>query len=166
MSNLFFDIENHNNYGAEFSTCRKYRYSLWRIWNDNLPLIMFIGLNPSTANEEVSDRTIETVVRYAKNWCYGGVYMMNLFTYVTRNPDQLIKDDAFKDNIERLKKVGDKCQDIIFAWGAFKAAKERAATVIKMFPNARALAVNKDGTPHHPLYLPGNIRPVKYFIIS
>ena len=39
------------NKGAEFSPCKKYRYKLWRIWDDTLPLVMFIGLNPSTADE-------------------------------------------------------------------------------------------------------------------
>lgn len=33
------------NNGAEFSECGKYRYKLWRIWDDKLPLAMCIGLN-------------------------------------------------------------------------------------------------------------------------
>jgi hypothetical protein len=45
MKNLFEDN------GAEFSTDRKYRYALWRKWDAINPLAMFIGLNPSTANE-------------------------------------------------------------------------------------------------------------------
>jgi hypothetical protein len=31
---------------AEFSECRKYRYTLWRVWSEGEPLVMFIGLNP------------------------------------------------------------------------------------------------------------------------
>jgi len=64
--------------GAEFSECRKYRYALWRIWDKSKPLVMFIGLNPSTANENVDDPTIRSVCRMTKNNGYGGVYMMNL----------------------------------------------------------------------------------------
>ena len=63
--------------GAEFSEDRKYRFCLFRIWDRNLPLVMFIGLNPSTANETDSDPTIRSCGRIAKANGYGGFYMMN-----------------------------------------------------------------------------------------
>ena len=47
------------NSGADFSPCRKYRYKLWRIWDETLPLAMFIGLNPSTADEVKDDNTVK-----------------------------------------------------------------------------------------------------------
>jgi len=37
---------------------------------------LFIGLNPSTANEEVDDPTIRRCVNYAKDWGYGGFMMV------------------------------------------------------------------------------------------
>src|SRR5687768_9426584 len=36
---------------AVFSRCRTYRYSLARVWNPELPSVLFVGLNPSTADE-------------------------------------------------------------------------------------------------------------------
>lgn len=48
---LFLD----NNNGAIFSDDRKYRYVLWRSWDNEKPRVMFIGLNPSTANESTDD---------------------------------------------------------------------------------------------------------------
>ena len=57
---------NHTLSGADFSEDRKYRFSLWRIWNQELPLMMVIGLNPSTANETDNDNTIQSVCRIAK----------------------------------------------------------------------------------------------------
>jgi hypothetical protein len=44
--------------GAVFSDCRKFRYALWRMWDGDKPLVMIIGLNPSTADEKVNDPTI------------------------------------------------------------------------------------------------------------
>jgi hypothetical protein len=46
--------------GAEFSPCGDYRYSLWRMWSEeeNAPRVMFIGLNPSTADATRNDPTI------------------------------------------------------------------------------------------------------------
>ena len=83
--------EKQDDTDAIFSVCRNYRYVLWRIWDNSKPKVMFIGLNPSTANEEIDDPTIRRVKSLAKNWGYGGVYMLNLFTYVTAYPEQLKK---------------------------------------------------------------------------
>ena len=76
---LFKEFES----GAEFSPDRKYRYALWRIWDKSNPLIMFIGLNPSKANELKDDPTIRRVRRFAFDWGYGGVYMINYFNAPT-----------------------------------------------------------------------------------
>lgn len=42
---------------ATFSPCRVYRYALWRRWGSG-QYAMFIGLNPSTADEYSDDPTI------------------------------------------------------------------------------------------------------------
>ncbi len=66
---------------AKLSDCRIYRYALWRIWDDAKPLVMFIGLNPSTADETEDDPTIRRCISFAQNWGYGGLYMANLFVF-------------------------------------------------------------------------------------
>lgn len=50
------------NNGAKFSEDRNYRYALWRIWDESKPMVMFIGLNPSTANETSESRLVSNVV--------------------------------------------------------------------------------------------------------
>lgn len=160
MSDLF------QSSGAEFSKDRKYRYVLWRIW-DNRPKVLFIALNPSTANENSDDATIRRIKKFAFDWGYGGVYMMNLFGLVTPYPQELIKHaDPIGDNNGWLEKIAPKCEKVIFAWGAFKEAKERSDQVIKMFPDAYALVINSDGSPRHPLYVKGDVKPVPYSVKS
>ena len=56
---------------AVFSPDRLHRYGLWRIWDDDLPKVLFIGLNPSTADELKNDPTIRRCIGYAKDWGYG-----------------------------------------------------------------------------------------------
>lgn len=149
--------------GAEFSPCRKYRYVLWRIWDKQLPKVMFIGLNPSTANEITDDPTIRRVKSMAKNWGFGGVYMTNLFSFVTAYPDELLKcPDPINGNDLWLHKVASLCSEIIFAWGNFKEAQERSKKIIEMFPKAKCLQINKNGSPKHPLYVAGNTVPFIY----
>lgn len=161
MSDLF-----HTS-GAEFSKDGKYRYALWRIWNYDRPLVMIIGLNPSTASADRDDPTIRRVKKFAFDWGYGGFYMMNLFAIVSAKPSVLKTDpDPLGDNDGWLEKISPKCQKIIFAWGSFKEAKERSQQVIKMFPKAYALQINNDGSPKHPLYVRADIQPVPYVINS
>jgi hypothetical protein len=112
--------------GAQFSENRWYRYALWRIWNEDKPLIMFIGLNPSTANERFNDPTIRRVIRFAYDWGAGGLYMMNLFAFVTPYPYELAEaHDPVGDNDQWLERISGKCDKIIFAWGAFGDPKGR-----------------------------------------
>lgn len=149
--------------GALFTECRKYRYRLWRIWDESLPLIMFIGLNPSRANETRIDPTVGRVIQFSKDWGYGGVYMMNLFSLVSPYPKDLLTcENPVQDNNRHLLEVSRMCEQIIFSWGNFKESKERAAEVKKMFPKAKALLLNKDGTPRHPLYVPSDVVPINY----
>ena len=149
--------------GAEFSKCRNYRYVLWRVWDVKKPVVMFIGLNPSTANEITDDPTIRRVKSMARNWGYGGVYMANLFAWVTPYPDELLKcPDPVKDNDRWLLKLSKFADQIIFAWGNFKEAQERAKLVIEMFPHAMALHTNKNGSPKHPLYVRGDVAPIPF----
>jgi hypothetical protein len=155
------DLFNLN--GALFSEDRKYRFVLWRIWDEGLSKVMFIGLNPSTANEYSDDPTIRRVKSMVKNWGYGGIYMLNLFTYVTAYPKELklCSDPLYKAD-EYLKLYALKCERIIAAWGSFKENKERAIEVLKFLPNCEALAINKDGSPKHPLYIKNDVIPVKF----
>lgn len=150
--------------GALFSSCGKYRYVLWRVWDDSKPKVMFIGLNPSTANEESDDPTIRRVKTFAKTWGFGGVYMLNLFTYVTDYPEELKKcDDPLGPADYYLMEYAQKSEKIIFAWGNFKECKARAKEVRFLLAacNTYMLIENKDGSPRHPLYVPGNVVPVR-----
>jgi hypothetical protein len=149
--------------GAHFSQDRQYRYALWRIWDESKPLIMFIGLNPSTANEYEPDPTINTVKALSTNWGYGGFYMMNLFAIVSSDPDLLkTHPDPLGDNDGWIERIAAKCKDVVFAWGRFKEAKQRCQKIIAQFPDALCIKILKDGSPKHPLYTPYKALPIKF----
>ena len=116
---------------------------------------MFIGLNPSTANETENDPTIKSICRIAKHNGFGGVYMMNCFAYISTNPKEL-KHNKMSDewNNNMLTVIAAKCDTVVFAWGNFEVVKDlgRDKELLEMFPNAKALHVNKNGSPKHPLY--------------
>lgn len=152
--------------GADFSKCMKYRYALWRIWDRTKPLVMFIGLNPSTANEADNDPTIDSVLRITKSNGYGGFYMTNCFPIIS-SESKIVRDWYYSltghymaMNDMKLKEVSEKCDAIVFAWGNFKIIKEtkRDKQLAEMFPNAQALFINKSGSPKHPLYCKSNTK--------
>lgn len=152
-----------NKDGAIFSGDRKYRYALFRMWDINLPSIMFIGLNPSTANEVNNDPTIRRVIKFAFDWGYGAVCMMNLFALISPNPaDLLTCDDPVGENDKWLGNTATKCDAIVFCWGAFPEARERAKKIMAMFPNSICLGINKDGSPKHPLYIAANTSQIHF----
>lgn len=148
MSNLFEE------YNAILSKNGKHRFALWRIWDKELPKIAFIGLNPSTANHLKDDPTIKRVRRFAKDWGYGGFYMLNLFTKVTPNPDDLLIEPNIKMTSNYyLSHYASLSNEICFCWGAFKQAQKRAKEIIEMFPDATTLGYNNNGSPKHPLFV-------------
>ena len=149
--------------GATFSQCGNYRYKLWRIWDSSKPMIAFIGLNPSTANATSDDPTIRRVKGFAKQWGYGGVYMLNLFGIISSDPSILLTaNDPIGDNDRYLLEAAIDGLRVVFAWGSFKQIGERDKDVIAMFPNAICLKKSGAGKPWHPLYVKADIQPI-YF---
>lgn len=142
------------NRGAKFSDCGKYRYLLWRIWDYDLPRLQLVGLNPSTANTEEDDPTIENIIRILKHLGYGGFYMTNLFGLISSNPENLRScPDPVKDNDYFLKAARAETQEVVFCWGKFPMAVYRAKQIRGYFDEAYCFGKNKDGSPRHPLYL-------------
>lgn len=153
----------HDPSGAHFSNDRKYRYALWRVWDNKKPLILFIGLNPSTADETKDDATIRKVIKFAKRWKYGGIVMMNLFAFISPYPKDLKTcNDPVGENDWWLHEYKMKCRDVLFAWGNFPEAKERAEKVAAMFDHAVCLGLNNNGTPKHPLYIKDRTHQINF----
>jgi hypothetical protein len=143
---------------ARFSMWGSFRYNLLRVWDESLPKACFIGLNPSTANATTDDPTIRRCAGFARAWGYGGLWMGNLFAYVSTDPKKLIlgaESPSEADNLVALEEIVSKSALTVAAWGAWKLPyiKERARVVTNMFPQMQCLGKTKDGSPRHPLYL-------------
>lgn len=146
---------------AEFSPDRVYRYVLYRNWDDTKPKVLFIGLNPSTADESVDDPTIRRCKRFAADWGYGGLIMANLFAVRATDPKVMIAHDApiGPENSEWLRALAGEADLVIAAWGNHGVHMQRDLAVLSFLPNARCLGLTKNGKPRHPLYLPSDIQP-------
>ena len=150
---------------AVFSPFRKHRYSLWRTWDRKLPKVLFIGLNPSTADEIQDDPTIRRCIRYARDWGYGGYIMGNIFAYRSTDPAKLriVKDPIGKKNNYWLKKLYNEAEITIAAWGNHGNYLNRGEDVANLFKKLYCLKKTKLGQPSHPLYLPAKLKPILYY---
>jgi len=120
--------------GADISSCERYRYSLWRIWDENKPLIGFVGLNPSTADGEFDDKTISRCIKFCEEWGFGGFYMMNLFAYRSTDSGMMMNEEnpVGDDNNKFLAELGNKVQRIVVCWGNNGAFRNRSNEVLEM----------------------------------
>jgi hypothetical protein len=151
---------------AELSTCRKYRYALWRTWDESKPFAMFVGLNPSTADEIEDDPTIRRCINFASSWGFGGLCMTNLFAYRATDPNAMFaeKDPVGPENDKWIISLAKEAGILVAAWGNDGVYLGRSKQVQKILPPLHCLKLNKSGEPSHPLYLPGTTQPVPMII--
>lgn len=152
--------------GAKFNANRTRRFRLWRIWNRQLPLLVIVGMNPSTADENDNDPTVERCARRADMLGYGGILMMNMLDIIETDSRKLDEMPAqlrcSADNTRQLLSAIELAEtakaDILCGWG--KPGQKYGAVAWFATQAARAgvtlfcLKRNKDGSPAHPLYQP------------
>ena len=156
------------------SPCGLYRYHLWRQWGaDSLWRLLFIMLNPSTADALAPDNTIRACIRLAKLLGFHGIDVGNLFALRNKNPAALLTaaDPIGPDNDVWLRRLIARSPSPIVAWGrggrAARLVPPRVVRLQELFAELQAQQVrcygrNLDGSPRHPLYLPNDARPVRW----
>lgn len=150
--------------GALFCPDRVYRYALWRYWTDDFgkPAV-FIGLNPSTADEHKDDPTVRRCIKFAKDWGYSGMYMLNLFALRATDPRVMMShhEPVGRRNDEEIVRYCGIAGIVIAAWGNHGKHLDRDAHVLRLIPNIHHLGLTKSGCPRHPLYLRATTEPMR-----
>ena len=149
---------------AGFSPCRRWRTWLERRW-DGRPIgsgghAAFIGMNPSTADENVDDPTVQGCMARARAWGFGAAVMLNAFAYRATDKRRLLEvvDPIGPGNDADILRLSAAAGVVVVGWGqpppALRgrgpalAVKLRAAGIAPM-----CFAINADGSPKHPLYV-------------
>ncbi len=155
---------------AVFSPCRTWRYTLDRHWNGHTPrnTVLFVLLNPSTADEEQDDPTNRRALKYAQRWGYNGCVFVNLFSSRTPYPQEMkqAENPIGPDNDQWIQRRAAEAQRIICAWGAHGTHMERAEQVRALLApyDTWCMGVTKGGEPRHILYLPADFTPQRYTV--
>jgi hypothetical protein len=144
---------------AYFSECRAFRYWLLRVWDDRLPILGVIGVNPSTADETKNDPTIRKDMGFASRLGFGGILKLNVGAFRATDPRDWRRatDPIGPENTAlHLKIYAERfhVESMIAAWGKNGVyAQEQCSAIAKEFPSLQCWGFNGDGTPKHPLML-------------
>jgi hypothetical protein len=155
-------------YGAVFDVNDKYRYSLWRAWSTYHPRIVFVLLNPSTANEHKNDPTILRCMGFARAWNFGSMEVVNLFAFKATDYRELLKvqDPTGEENNRFLMQAVERCSTVVLGWGNRGKFLNRDRQVLSLLADrsdVHCLGITKDGQPRHPLYVKGDTSLVPFF---
>ncbi|MET7843665.1 DUF1643 domain-containing protein [Streptomyces sp. NPDC005356] len=146
---------------AVLSPCGTYRYRLDRIWNEDTAPMVWVMLNPSTADHTEDDATIRRCTAFAKAAGHGGMVVVNLFALRSKDPGQLRhhRDPIGPFNEAALIEATDDAVRIVAAWGdarrSERACQAHAVTAL-LVGHGHALdclGLTGKGHPRHPLYV-------------
>ena len=151
---------------AVISECGRFRYVLTRRWADNLPTMIFLMLNPSTADADLDDATIRKCVGFAKIHGCGSIKIINLFALRSRDPKELLTAEDplgsqywfyLQFTLDSIIQ-GDK---LVLAWGCDDTIRRKQSLVDHMnrvrlmvapyIP--RCFGLTQGGAPKHPVML-------------
>ena len=162
---------------ATLSDNRSYRYELFR--KDLLcrrhpdfgRTLMFIMLNPSTADESTDDATIRRCVIYAIDWGYNNLVVCNLSPYRATNPRDLMAvgpepTEVWGRNLVVVTNNALKADTVVAAWGINGNEENRAARMTSALTangvDFWCLGLSKHDCPYHPLMRPKDAVLVPY----
>lgn len=162
-----------------------YRYTLSREWGPKPSLfesagphadqsVLFIMLNPSTADAMKDDPTVAKCMRLAKAWGYGGIEVRNLFALRSKDPNDLrvclaqggdpiggTENDHSLIEALASSRIG----LVVAAWGITGTLLQRDAQAVKILIESKrpvyAFALSNSGQPVHPLYQSEDVTPEK-----
>lgn len=143
---------------ARISDCGTYRYWLYREWDrGRAGSVLWVMLNPSTADHRIDDPTIRRVIGFSKAWGFGSAWVGNLYAYRSTDPKALGSLSAAvaqgPDNLECLRILASMCRFTVCGWGSLGAPTPATLDAIRGPGGLRCLGVTSSGQPRHPLYL-------------
>lgn len=137
-----------------------FRYTLGRRWSDGPRRVVFLMLNPSTADASVDDPTIRKCIGFARCWGFHALTVVNLFAFRATKPADL-KRGGFQvgpDNLDHITTQAIEAERVVLAWGANVGPHEVwPARVVSELQRLRVklscLGLCGNGSPRHPLML-------------
>lgn len=158
------------------SACGKHRLFYGKVWDQRKGSLVFLMLNPSTADAMNDDPTISKCTAFADLLGWGGISVVNVSTLRSTDPEKTV-EQGFPNHthasvgFSAAARAAPRGMHVVLAYGANVSkgrGKEAVAEAIqrlqKYNPTFYRLGEpTKDGHPRHPLYLSYNtpLQPVQ-----
>jgi hypothetical protein len=148
--------------GAEFSEGELYRYHLHREWNPSRGRVLWVMLNPSTADASVLDPTLRRCLGFTLAWGYGRFDVVNLFALRSPYPEALrnVPDPVGPVNNLYISAAAHHADLIVSAWGVHGSLFGRDVDVLRFLKRYPVVSLGRtqNGSPRHPLYVKSDTR--------
>ena len=144
---------------AVFSPDRVYRYVLRRRVGLSDGICTFVMLNPSTADEERDDPTVGRCKRFARDWGFGTLFVVNAFAYRATDPRELgkVNDPIGPGNDRAIRDAAKTSGLTVAAWGNGGEMNGRSDSLRSLFRESGVplyhIGLTASGEPRHPLYV-------------
>lgn len=142
---------------------REHRQLMRRWTGEAFPkrFIMFIGMNPSTADATVNDPTCAREWTFAKREGYAAMVKANVGDYRATDPKMLLAPGVVAvsaANLPAIRQVAAEADTVVVCHGKLNKALAPAGKALVEALRADGVALwcfgtNADGSPKHPLYL-------------
>ena len=145
-----------------------FRYWLHRdLAGDGREGLVFVMLNPSTADADNDDPTVRRCMGFGRAWGYRELTVVNLFALRATKPDELLRHGSEaigerNDEVLRWVRRHPAKPMVVAAWGNRGAHLNRDAAAMAIIGPAKALGTTKQGCPRHPLYAQRSTQLVPY----
>lgn len=147
-----------------FSPDRRHRYSLLHVMRPGGKRIAWIGLNPSTADEQKLDPTLTRIKAFSLAHGFDEFVMLNLFSFRATDPEGMRESGEFTRCVENREAIKSNTKGIftVFAWGAtfnqWAPKLVEAGWCDGQIDESFCLGRTKSGHPRHPLYVHGKTK--------
>lgn len=150
---------------AVISGCGAYRYALLHDWADPdhpTGFVLWVMLNPSTADATQDDPTIRKCRGFTTRWGFSRMVVVNLFGYRATKPSALLApgiDPVGPMNLNYANNYARRANLIVAAWGSHRATMRpglvwRIREILRAFGDIACVGRCRDGDPRHPLMAP------------
>lgn len=145
---------------ALISSCGTWRWWLTRQWDATLPRLVVCMLNPSDADASRNDPTILTLIKFAKRWGFGGLFVINQNAFRSPHPTVMLaqpvavrlgpkNQSTWVDALMYARSAGGW---VLAAWGnGGDNQGDFVHTAEMLGVPLKCMGVTQNGSPKHPL---------------
>jgi hypothetical protein len=162
--------------GAEFvGPNREYRSMLWRAWGEEAArgdptvngaaFVMFVGMNPSTAEANVNDPTVCWECNRTREWGLSAYVKTNVMDYRSTDPKMLLRltvDPCSAGNLETIRMLAALAFRTVVTFGSLpKPLRPYGEHVVRQLRRDGiqlwCIGTTADGSPRHPRGVSRNV---------